>query len=155
MKKYIVLLLTISLAMVWLSGCALYGKKTQYDEGNWYWLTGSAEIARIEQDKLAFKKLKAQPVQTASVDGVIQGYRGLIANLDKYDNVNVHLNGPEKKRYFLKPNDVEYDNLIPGTYTALFYKGENIVGTWQFTVGIEQFSYMGEKVHWYTGYDPY
>ena len=38
--------------MVWFSGCALYGEKSQYDEGDWYLFAGSAEVASIERDKL-------------------------------------------------------------------------------------------------------
>ena len=155
MKKKFWVLGILLVVMVWVAGCgALYGEKSQYDEGDWYWITGSAEVARIEQDKLALVKLKAQPVQTTFVDGVPQGYKGIVVNLDSRRRINIHIDGPEKKRYFLGPGQTEEDFLIPGTYTAIFYKGQSIVGTWRFIVGAEQYSYMGRKVHWYTGYEP-
>ena len=155
MRKKILVLGMLVLVMVWVAGCgALYGNKSQYDEGNWYLFAGSSEVARIEQDKLALAKLKAQPVQTASINGIQQGYKGIVINLDSRRRINIHINGPEKKRYFLGPGQSEEDFLIQGTYTVIFYRGQTIVGSWQFIVGTEQYSYMGRKVHWYTGYEP-
>ncbi|MEA3463977.1 MAG: hypothetical protein U9R14_02810, partial [Patescibacteria group bacterium] len=139
MKKGIVVLVSL-LAIAWLtSGCgAMYGKKSQYDKGNWYGFTGSAEVARIEQDKLALKKLEAQPAQTAFINRVPQGYKGLVVNLDNRRRINIHIDGPEKKRYFLGPGQSEKDYLIHGKYVATAYRGNNLVGTWKFEVGAEQ-----------------
>lgn len=150
MKNLGLILLFIT---IFLPGCALYGDKVQYDKGDWYWVTGSQEVTRIEQDKLALKKLEAQPVQTATINGVKQGYKGLVSNLYSR-RVNIHINGPEEKRYLLAAEQSEEDYLLPGTYIATAYRGGGLVGTWKFDVGVKQVSYMGQKVHWYLYYDP-
>ncbi|MCK4553624.1 hypothetical protein KAU19_01515 [Candidatus Parcubacteria bacterium] len=109
------LVLGILLMMVWVAGCgALYGKKSQYDEGDWYLFAGSSEVARIEQDKLAFNKLKEAPVN----GDTIKGYGGIVTNLDKRYLYNFIISGPEQRGYALggKYNTVT-DYLIPGTYT--------------------------------------
>ena len=154
MKKNIVLFLTVLLAMVWLSGCALYGNKAQYDKGNWYWLTGSAEVARIEQDKLALEKLKAQPVQTASIKGVQTGYRGKIANFERYDKVNFILKGPETKGWLLLPGQTKEYYLLPGKYTAEAYiGGHKVDGPKPFTVSVQTHNFLGEELHWFVFYE--
>lgn len=43
-------------------GCAaFYGNEAQYKDGDWYLFTGSQEVARIRQDKLAIDKLNSRP----------------------------------------------------------------------------------------------
>jgi hypothetical protein len=153
MKKLSLALLAVVVVAVFLSGCALYGDKAQYDRGDWYFVTGSQEVAKIEQDKLALAKLEAQPVQTAIIDGVKQGYKGLVSNLYTR-RVNIHIDGPEEKRYLLAAGQSEEDYLLPGKYIATAYRGNGLVGTWKFEVDVKQVSYMGRKVHWYLYYDP-
>ena len=112
------LILGILLVMICVAGCgALYGKKSQYDDGDWYLFAGSSEVARIEQDKLALAKLKMQPVQTTIIQGTSQGYKGLVANLDRHCNYNFIISGIEKRGYLLEPNNTTTDFLVAGTYS--------------------------------------
>ena len=135
------------------SGCgAFYGNEKQYEKGNWYFLAGSSEVARIKQDKLAMEKLKNQPTQTASKDGITQGYKGVIANLS-WGTVNIHIDGPEKKRFFLDRAQTQEEYLIPGRYAATAYYRGQVRGSWSFVVGPEQHNFRGEKVHWYLVYE--
>lgn len=150
MKKIVGILLLV----LGLTSCAaLYGNEEQYKKGDWYLFAESGEVARIQQDKLALKKLETQPAQTGAADGVAQGYKGVVVNLSSYRRINIHLNGPEKKGYFLGPGQSEEDYLIPGRYLATAYYNDRLVGSWSFGVGAEQYSYMGRKVHWYVYWD--
>lgn len=132
------------------SGCgAFYGNEKQYDDGNWYLLASSAEVARIKEDKLALEKLKATPAQTKIKDGVPQGYEGLVANLSSYARYNFKIIGPETKSYLLGPGERAGDYLIRGNYICIVYKGSYRVGFWRFKVGPQLNVFMNEKYHWY------
>ena len=136
--------------LVLLSGCAAhYGNEAQYDKGDWHLLASSHEVARIKADKLAFEKLKAAPAQTEVKNNVQQGYEGLVANLSSYNRYNFKLIGPETKSYLLGPGERAKDYLIPGKYICIVYQGGDRVGSWAFSVGSQQSTFMNEKHHWY------
>lgn len=157
MKKIVNLLLVVCgfVMLSGLSGCStMYGNEAQYDKGDWYFFGGSEEVARIKQDKLAIKKLESQPVQTASVDGVAQGYKGKVASANR-NLVNIIIRGPETKSFMLGPGkSEEEDYLTPGNYTATTYVGGRQLGyPWPFTVGVQQNKFLGKDYHWYV-YQP-
>lgn len=140
----------LALLLVMLAGCALYGNEAQYGEGDWYFIAGSGEVAQIQQNKLALKKLGSQPAQVAFKDGVSQGYSGLVVNLSKYTRYNFIISGPERKGYFLGPNESVKDNLIPGTYSCAVYRAGRQMGEpWIFHVTAQKHIFMGEEYHWY------
>lgn len=170
MKKRM-MVLGILLAMVWVAGCgALYGKKSQYDDGDWYLFASSSEVARIEQDKLALAKLNALPAQIAIIDNqgnikpivlspnnqkvVPAGYRGKIANFEKYDKVNFIISGAETKGWLVPPGQIKEYYLPSGKYTAEVYIGSRKVdGPKSFTVNAQTHNFMGEELHWYIYYE--
>lgn len=133
-----------------LTGCgAFYGNEKQYDEGDWYLLAPSEEVARIKEDKLALEKLKTAPAQTKIQNGVPQGYEGLVANLSSYARYNFKIIGPETKSYLLGPGERAGDYLIPGEYICIVYQGSYRMGFWRFKVGPQLNVFMNEKYHWY------
>lgn len=140
-----------ALTLVLLSGCIgpYFRDQGEYDNGVWYGVADSHEVARMKSDRLAFEKLKAAPVQTEVKDGASQGYEGLVANLSGYNRYNFILTGPETKSYLLGPGERAIDHLIPGNYTAIVYQGSYRVGSWTFKVGVQQSTFMNEKYHWY------
>lgn len=143
MRKEMIVLVAL-LAMI--AGCALYGNEAQYGEGDWYFIAGSGEVAKIQQDKLALKKLEAQPVQGDR----ILGYEGLVANFNKYKRFNFILYGPERKGYPLEPGELKEDFLVPGIYSCVVYRNGYQVGNpWIFHVTAQTHSFHGKKYHWY------
>lgn len=134
-----------------ISGCAGFGNERQYDEGNWYGMASSSEVARIKQDKLSFSKLRSLPAQTSSTVGILQGYEGKIINLSESASYNFILVGPETKSYFKGPKEQVKDYLIPGTYTC-YVRDENnrqVGSPWTFHVTPQLHDFKGEKIHWY------
>lgn len=149
MKARIFVVLVTMLVANMLSGCAAYfGNEAQYEKGDWYLFAGSDETARIKQDKLAFEKLKNQPVQAAVVNGVVQGYKGIVANLGR-ERYSFRIKGPENKDYLLGPGERVVDYLIPGKYTCETYYGGNQVGGGTFHVSPQTQTFMNEKFHWF------
>jgi len=158
----------IALLILITSGCALYGNERQYEQGDWYWVATSEEVARIKQDKLALEKVTAIPAQTAQISsgklipsnqsGVQKapaGFRGKVVNLDKYDKIYFEIKGPEVKGYLLGPGQSVIDYLIPGKYKARIsttsrYKYTTL-GT--FNVNSRTHNFMGEEMHWYVYYE--
>lgn len=138
-----------------LGGCtgAYFGNTEQHKKGDWYFLAGSEETARIRQDQLALEKLKNQPVQTRERNGVIQGYKGVISNLSAYRRVNLIISGPETIGFYLEPGDKKEVYLIPGRYKATAYHGGRFDSEWSFPVGTQKHFFRGEMVHWYLVYD--
>ncbi len=152
MKKRIFFLFLMVMA-VGFTGCvgAYYGNQAQYEgkDNDWYFLADSREVARIKSDKLALDKLASQPVQTAMINGAQQGYRGVVANLARYERYNFKINGPENKDYLLGPGERMVDYLLPGKYVVNTYRGGNRVGRGTFEVGPQTQVFMNEKYHWY------
>lgn len=141
-----------ALALVLLStGCIgpYFRDQGEYDNGVWYGVADSREVARMKADKLAFEKLRAAPVQTEVKDDAPQGYKGLIANLSGYSRYNFTLVGPETKSFLLGPGERAIDYLVPGDYICIVYQGSYKVGVWRFKVGQQQSVFMNEKYHWY------
>ncbi|MCL5004648.1 MAG: hypothetical protein M1170_01735 [Patescibacteria group bacterium] len=152
--------------IVLVVGCAAhFGNEAQYEKGDWYFLAGSQEVAKIQSDKaslahnktvsaMAIDKLKSQPIETKIVNGATQGYKGIIHNLS-YERANIIITGPEKKSYFLGAKEKIEDFLLPGKYCAETYVGGRKMGKgWIFSVGVPQYNYLGHNVHWYVYYDP-
>ncbi|MDO8592850.1 MAG: hypothetical protein Q7R92_03745 [bacterium] len=147
-RTFAVLLVLASVTL--FTGCAAYfGNEAQYNKGDWYLFADSREVAHIKKDKLAFNKLEAEPVKTNTVNGVSQGYEGLVANLSNNNRYNFKLFGPETKSYLLGPGERATDYLIPGKYVCIVYQGSYQVGSWSFQVGPQQSIFMNEKHHWY------
>ena len=152
-------------------GCALFSNEAQYDKGDWYFVTGSGEVARIKQDKLAFEKIKASPVKVAYIDNtgnvtevipeneskknyIFKGYKGKIFNFSYSKKINFIIKGPETKGFFTPPGQQYYDYLIPGTYEVRTYQGGyEIEKPKIFHVTARTNNFMGEELHWYVGYD--
>lgn len=137
-----------------LSGCgAYYGSEKQHTKGDWYGLAGSGEVAQIKSDRLALAKLEAAPVQILVTNGVIQGYRGIVANLSSYCRCNFTISGPETKSYFLGPGERYVDYLVPGTYTCALTVGGSRVGQKTFHVKGQLLIFLNEQCHWYAAYE--
>ena len=143
----------VLLVAIMLSSCgAYYGSASQHEEGNWYLFPGSEETARIRQDMLAIEKLRAAPVDTAVINGVAQGYLGIIANLDECKTYNFVISGPETKAYLLGPTETKEDHLTPGVYTGKVFQGGSQIGDpWIFEVNVQQhyFSPLTKSYHWF------
>lgn len=138
------------------TGCgAFYGNEKQYDEGDWYLLASSAEVARIKEDKLALAKLEAQNF-LVSKEAATKGLKVIVANMDHYRSINTKLFGPESGHsYLLAPNGWEEIYLITGTYMAVSYYGSEVVGVWKFKVGPPIKKYLGKEVYGYTYFRGY
>jgi hypothetical protein len=146
LSGYILKLLVLGLLVVSLAGCALYGSEAQFRDGDHYWLSGSREMTRIAQDKLALDKLKQSPVNADPV----KGYRGLAMNEHKYNKRTIKIYGPERRTYRLSPGEVVYDNLISGNYVCVVEEnGSQITRPTPMPVGVQQHFVYGEKVHWF------
>lgn len=148
-KKWILLLAAVSMALGCLGcGTPLFGSLQQYKDGDWYLGANPQQVARMEQDKLALEKLKAQPTYTATDNnGISQGYRGIAVNYYG-DIVTIKLDGPQKKIFVLKPKEIATDNLIPGRYRRIIiYRGvarhESMM-----VVGPELNYAEGDQYHW-------
>ncbi len=165
MKK----LATIGVVVFLFFGCAgpRFSSESQYDRGEWKGNAYLNEVAQIKHDKakmrfdeavgsLALKKLEAQPVDAKSVNGVKQGYKGIVQNLSSYKTVQIsirHQKGYEVKSYVLAPGSFAEDYLLPGDYcVATFISGEQKGGVKKFTSGPRLFEYFGKKYHWYAYY---
>ncbi len=173
--KIITIVMLVLIASVSLTGCgAFYGSEKQYEKGDWYWITGSREAARIKEDKLSLEKLKMTPAKMAVIkDGkqieyeiIPKGespaeYKGIVTNFSRYDKINFIVRnrqgGIEVNSWLLGPGqskDPEY--MLPGQYVAYFYKGGREVSKpWPFTVGPRQFDFLGKMYHWYVYYEDY
>ena len=157
MKKLVPGLMVVTLIFTCF-GCAptLLGvNEKSYLAGNMrYYGVGADDLNRNIVGRLAINKLVNQPVQTtASPEGVPQGYLGVVANLDRYYAVNIKIEGPEVKSYYLEPGKSEEDYLIPGTYVATAYRGSSVVGRWVFHSEPQEKRFNGRKVHWYLAYN--
>ena len=158
-------LVMVLVALVFVSGCALYGNEAQYEKGDWHGVTGSQEVAKIQRDKhalvkkkvvdqMALDKLMSQPVDAKIVNGAVQGYKGVIQNLSR-ERVNVIIEGPETQSFFLRPGEKVDAFLLPGSYYATTYLGNRLADKgWSFPVGVQKYTYQGKQVHWYVYYDP-
>jgi len=147
------------------TGCRspFYGKKGQYDKGNWFGWADNQSVHERDQQMLAVGKLNAQPVMvgTMTATGIVAsvvapgatapaGYMGFIANNNQYRRYNLILRGPENKSYYLAPAQRITDYLLPGRYIATVdYGGRPIGQPYVFDVGPSEKNYLGEKCHWY------
>ena len=148
MKSFKLFILLLTFCLV---GCsAMYGNEKQYGEGTWHFWANSREVARIKQDKLAFEKINSLPPQTETINGVFQGYKGIVANFSRHNTYNFHLSGPERKSFLVAPGQEVKDYLIPGNYSATIYLNGRIVGQPQaFQVSPRQHYFKGDWCHWY------
>ena len=139
MKRIVMLSIVAIVIVVFANGCFyMYGQARRIGE------------VRVQEQELALKKLERQPAVAHSVNG----YKGIVANLNQYIVVNTIITGEvEKKSYALAPGQWVEDYLVPGEYTAISYRGNREIGRWTFHVGEQIKNYMGQKVHWYTFYD--
>jgi len=159
MRKSVLFSVVMGLALVG-AGCSpvLWNvpEKT-YLKGDLRWYATDADsLNRNIRGRLAITKLANQPVQTAtSPEGVAQGYLGVVANLDRYYPVNILIEGPETKSYYLDPGKSEEDYLIPGTYVATAYRRGLVVGRRVFHSEPQEKRLNGRKVHWYLVYNSY
>lgn len=106
---------------------------------------------------LTKEKLKSQPVLTKTENGAPKGLKGIVANFANY-RVNIVLRHKTVKSatasYVLEAGARTEDYLIPGEYEMITSVGGEIDGHNKFSVGAPQYSFLGEKVHWYAYYDP-
>ena len=169
MKKMIFAVLVAVIATVSLNSCGpFFGNVKQYDDGEWYGVTGSGKVAIIKRDKLSLQKLEMTPAKMAVIkDGKIieyevtakgeapAGFMGIVVNHSQYYRINFIIKGPEVKGYLLGPGQsIEPEYLTPGQYTAHTFKGGSEVGKpWTFTVGSRQHNYLGKTYHWYVYYE--
>ncbi|MDD5071286.1 MAG: hypothetical protein PHQ42_00955 [Patescibacteria group bacterium] len=139
MKRIVLILIAIAI-LANLNGCFyMYGQARRIGE------------VRVQEQELALTKLENQPVLAHRVNG----YKGIVANLNQYLVINTIITGPEKRSYALAPGQWVEDYLVSGEYTAISYHGNREVGRWTFPVGVQIQNYMGQKVHWYTYYNNY
>ena len=148
--RRITVVMVVFSAVAWLMGCgAYYGNEAQYDKGDWYLLASSREVARIKADKLAFDKLAQSDNLTSAKK---TGYAGTIFNKNQYRYANIVVAGPERKGFYLKPQEKISYNFIPGTYVATLYDDYGNIrdNPWIFHVGPQTHYFMGDdEVHWY------
>ena len=152
MQNVVVLLMLMFVAII-MSGCStLYGNEAQYDNGDWYFLGGSSEVARIKQDKLAFEKLTAQPAQTMMINGASMGYKGIVYNANR-EECDIRIYGPETKGFLMPPNMQDTIYLIPGEYTAQSCVNGSCGKRSKFRVSTQTHRFFGQDVHWYARCD--
>jgi hypothetical protein len=144
MKKNLFL---IALIATLISSCSpgKYASRKDYEDGEWSGHKSGKEIQKEDARKLAFKKMKE------GGEGIdkIKGYRGVIKNFDNRSNVNIVLQGPENPSFFLAPGQKLTVYLIPGDYSANFYRNNKRIKIWNFSVTAEESNFMGEKVFFY------
>lgn len=152
-----------------LAGCAFYGNETQYEKGDWYGVTDSAEIANIKKDKmnqemkkLALEKLKNQSADVKTENSAIQGFKGVLKNASSYETINIKIganaDAPEHKNYLLTPGQMIYDYLLPGDYIICVmpnYSSYEIKRCDRVSVNARKhfFGETGENIHWYVRYN--
>lgn len=155
-NKIYALIATVGLLAL-LTGCVgpYYTNKAQYDRGQWYGLAGNHDIAQMdrqqitmEQAKLAFDKLQAQPVQTLTTNGVSQGYLGVIANMSSYRRLLFKYTGPETGAEYLGPGQQVEKHLLPGDYSGDIIYGGQKIGWAKFKSEPVEKGFLGKKVHW-------
>ena len=146
MRKNTLLLVIAIIYSLVISGCAMYGNEAQYKQGDWYGFARPETVAKIQEEKLALKKMEHEPQYTKPGEG----YLGIIKNFSRNRIYNFVIIGPEKKTFLIGPEGEEEAYLIPGDYTATVYEGGSIVGKpWRFPVGPEINSFLGKDYHWY------
>ncbi len=143
MKKLALILLT-GIICFGFTGCASFGEKKDYNEGDWYGLAGPDTVARIEQDKLALEKLRKSDI----VSDPVLGYKGVVKNFST-NRYTFKLIGPETKSYFLSPGEKTEDYLIPGDYAFTIKKGGKKVGWGSFKVGPQIQVFENINYHWF------
>jgi hypothetical protein len=143
--KNIYVVTTLSL-ILFLSGCAFFGNEEQYDKGEWHFLTGSNEVARIKQDKLGIKKLEQTPAFLGPEQNI--GYLGYVKN---YTNeiVDIKVSGPETKSWHFSNAGEVPDYLIPGEYHCSITCRGKVVNSSTFHVGPQLKDFDYRKCHWY------
>lgn len=148
MKK--VFLIAVLVMVMGLAGCTpFHGSYSNYKEGKWWLWADNKDAQQWESQQLAYEKLKGQPIQTATVNGVPQGYKGVVVNLNNYNRYNFQCKGPETKSYYLGPGQREVDYLLPGIYSCEVFIGGDRVGGTTFSVGPQTKKFLGEEYHWY------
>lgn len=80
------------------------------------------------------------------------GYYGIIYNEDRYYPISIKISGPERQSFKVLPTQTIDVWLIPGKYTAKFFKRGSPAGTENFTVDGRISNYQGKRVHWYLGW---
>lgn len=132
------------------SGCTPYfGNMQQYNNGKWHNYASADDVSKIKSDQLAFRKLEESPVDVDAVSG----YKGIVANLTRHDNINFVIIGPEKKSYFLAPGERVEDYLVPGEYTYYWYIDGKLAGTWKCHVTSQKHFFLGGYYHWFNCYE--
>jgi len=106
---------------------------------------------------LAIKKLEDLPVlqpgkETPVSPAERKGYWGVVFNEDRYQSINIKLNGPDPQAFNVLPGQQIDAWLIPGNYTAISTRNGRQVGTWEFKVDGSIKNFQGKKVHWYVGW---
>lgn len=153
-------ILTAIAGLLMLTGCVgpYYRSQAQYDRGKWLGLASNQSVAQknrqqiaLERDKLALDKLQSQPVQTSAVNGVPQGYLGVIANMSTYRRLLFEYSGPEDGAEYLGPGQQMEKYLLPGTYHGVIRYGGQIVGSVTFKSEPVEKGFLGKKVHWIYG----
>ena len=148
--KTIKIFMVLAVLAFLATGCGpFFRNQAQYDNGVWWGVARQGEVARMKQDRMAFAKLQAAPAQTQTINGIQQGYEGLVANLSSYSRYNFKITGPETKSFMLGPGERARDYLIPGGYICTVFQGSSRVGSWSFRVGPQQSTFMNERYHWY------
>ncbi len=141
--QFVVLMVVVFL----LVGCAGYGNLEQYRKGDWYFISGPNQVAETMRDRLALEKLAAEPVLAKKRDGIIQGYKVILANLDDYDRYTLRISGPEKKSYMLNPGEQIEVYLIPGEYECRVVRRGKISASNIMTVDAEKKRFGGVWCH--------
>lgn len=144
MKKLALILLAGVIFSFLLTGCASFGDHGDWERGDWYGFARPDTVARMEQDKLALKKLESLPADAHPV----QGYRGVIKSNAGSDILQVKLEGPENKSFFLNPGDQAIDYLIPGNYKRTLIRNDKIFASQNFIVGAQKHYFAGGEYHW-------
>ncbi len=150
-------------------GCAgpRFKSEAQYDKGEWKGDAYLNEVAEIKRDKaqlafdkevgaMAISKLKEQPIETKIINGVNQGYKGVVHNDSNYETVQIvikHKKGYEVKSYVLSPGDWKENYLLPGTYKVFYIINGKLDRVGEITSGPRMFEYFGKDYHWYA-YQP-
>lgn len=149
MKKIILFVVLLVVAVV--SGCPgpHYGSIRNYDSGNWWGWSSQDEALDYKSQQLAFKKMEASDVKGDSV----QGYEGIVSN-ESRSKININIVGPEKRSFFMEGGGKKYVRLVPGKYVANFFKAEKLVYSEAFTVGPRENMYKDENVAWFVIWVP-
>lgn len=148
MKKNLFLLPFLAI----LTGCVFFNSKEQFENGRWFGLATTSQVAEIIQYQQNLEATKALTPKSgyAEKDGkkIFLGFEGIVINeSDSVQSVTILTLRRQKVTGFLVPRYSRLPGYLPPGEYIRHLEGTNVYQ--QFQVGTQQYNVEGALYHWY------